>query len=306
MQDKGDMKELKEVTWSWRDDNYAKNTVGQFCLRFITWNPGLSTRQNLQVPKWIAWAPIVALQETSKELERDLSLEGWKIVKNPDGNTAVATHGEVVPDLELVFAETKWRDDTKKKWIYDFTIARLNTQHLNRFPHSITVASVHYEANSATRNVGTSITNIQNILEKCYENWVDVIALDGNQSIYPRNDRRYSAWCEAWRTLAFEKNTRIPTLLKHKDDCVGLYITPWSPLWGHKGGHFGIFDVSNEELGLRETDQDSHRMIFLRLKLKSGGNRSAEAWRIREERRPTKRSWNWENTPSSSKVQKKW
>ena len=92
----------------------------------------------------------------------------------------------------------------------------------------------------------------------------DVLAFKQQESPYPPFPERNSEYQGSHCFGNFDQ------------DVVAMWMPPGSNLLNHKGGDSGFFDLSNKMLGLRETDTDSHRLMFLRLKTKTKGEASAK------------------------------
>ena len=277
---------LKHQTWLWREEQteYKPQDVGHWTLRLLTWNPGRQGRQNLRVGNWIRWAPVVCLQEFDP---RNIGNEfdAWNYAKNPDTNkkrgyTAVACRKEL-GNVELVKGRVVYRpedEDDENKWSMDWMIA--NIEFVNDFlVKNLRVSPVHYESVNARKRVRPSVNNLVEYLDEAWYHYVDIIGLDGNQTCYPQDNFEKSAWDMAWETFCASKNLPLPIrFLGDLDkDCVGFWVTPWSQLLQCKGAKYGAFNISNEQLGLRKRDSDSHHIMYASFKIRHHGNRSAAA-----------------------------
>ena len=277
----------------------------------------------MEVGAWLPWAAIVTLQEASDGLMEHLKGFSWLTAMNTLGNTAVVAHPSHVKGLNVIHEhqpygrnlttqEIQYRDeiwkfnatlpphrqkeakewnDPRGRWRLDFVIVRAELCSPLYGTDNLVIASIHVETTLARKAMAAE-EDVLSFLSECFKHRVDLIGLDGNQSIYPRwKDSELSIWQRMWRRLCTEHGLELPhhDILgipdakdsPHSDDfcgdCVGFWIPPWSALKRNKGGVYGLFDIPRSELGIRERDNDSHYIAFLRLKTKKHGKRSAEA-----------------------------
>ena len=269
-----------QKVWEVRPAETGPDEYPLSSIRIVGWNPGPDRTARLEnridVLPITNWPVFVLFEELGARSAATLRSDNFVVCtcQDPDRGLAFAAKQHMVKEVNLL---VDWCPDSchaRLPWevalaIWDVSLSDRQIV-LGSELRRVKVAALHVHPRLATNHVSATTDRLEQVIELCLENGVDVLHMDGNQSISTRPGRDRSSWDQAMLNVMSRYNLPTRDLLKGdvkgdhgESDCCAFWLPCWSNFLQIPLRYYGDLTCPPEYIAVRASDWSWHHPTFL-------------------------------------------